>query len=203
MLSYTGKHSCTSIGSDSGHPQKCKKSALFKSWAFITSDMEVDDNAPLEPPTNNNNNKETKGGKLPSIAIYGYPPSQNIGTLSANDPESPCECCFKVGQECFGWKGWACYNCKTKKIQFSVKIYNRWKCETNASLQSGELPPSWLQWKTRPVRNGRSSGRPEVQPRIPPRQKARARGKRLMQRCQRSGSKVSYTSFILCLVLTF
>ena len=26
-----------------------------------------------------------------------------------------------------------------KKIQCSVKIYNRWKCETNTSLQSGEL----------------------------------------------------------------
>ena len=74
-----------------------------------------------------------------SVAIYSYPPSQNIGTPSANNPESPCKCCFKVGQECFGWKSWACYNCKMKKIQCSVKIYNRWKCETNASLQSGEL----------------------------------------------------------------
>ena len=56
-----------------------------------------------------------------------------------NDPESPCKRCFKVGQECFGWKGWACYNCKMKKIQCLVKIYNRWKRETNPSLQSGEL----------------------------------------------------------------
>ena len=36
-------------------------------------------------------------------------------------------------------KGRACYNCKMKKIQCSVKIYNQWKRETNASLQSGEL----------------------------------------------------------------
>ena len=87
--------------------------------------MEVDDDAPLEPPTDDDDDdKETKGGKLPSVAIYGYPPSRNIGTPSANDPKSPCERCFKVGQECFGWKGWACYNCKMKKIQCSVKTYN-------------------------------------------------------------------------------
>ena len=101
--------------------------------------MEADNNAPLEPPTDNNNNKETKGGKLLSVTIYGYPPSRNISTPSVNDPESPCERCFKAGQECFSWKGWACYNCKMKKIQCLVKIYNRWKRETNASLQSGEL----------------------------------------------------------------
>ena len=132
----------------------------------MTSDMEADDDAPLEPLTDNDDNKETKGGKLPSVAIYSYLPSQNISTLSVNDPESPCECCFKVGQECFSWKGWACYKCKTKKIQCPVKIYNLWKCETNTSLQSGELvgskkPPKLAsaedsshkkgtkQWKTR------------------------------------------------------
>ena len=101
--------------------------------------MEADDDAHLEPPTNDDDDKETKGGKLPSVVIYGYPPSRNIGTPSANDPESPCEWCFKVGQECFGWKGWACYNCRLKKIQCSVHIYDRWKRETNARLQSGEL----------------------------------------------------------------
>ena len=105
----------------------------------MTSDMEADDDAPLEPPTDDDDDKETKDGKLPSVAIYGYPPSRNISTPSVNDPESPCERCFKAGLECFGWKGWACYNCKMKKIQCSVKIYNRWKHETNASLQSGEL----------------------------------------------------------------
>ena len=56
-----------------------------------------------------------------------------------NDLESPCERCFKVGQECCGWKGWACYNCRLKKIQCLVHIYNQWKRETNAHLQSGDL----------------------------------------------------------------
>ena len=76
-------------------------SAQFKSRAFVTSDMEADDDALLEPPTDNNNDKETKGGKLPSVAIYGYPPSQNISTPSANNPKLPCEHCIKAGQECF------------------------------------------------------------------------------------------------------
>ena len=101
--------------------------------------MEADDDACLEPPTNDDDNKEMKGGKLPSVAIYSYPPSRNIGTPSANNLESPCEWCFKAGQECFGWKGWACYNCRLKKIQCSVHIYDQWKRETNAHLQSGEL----------------------------------------------------------------
>ena len=73
--SYTVKHGRTSIGSDSGQPQKCKKSGVFKSRAFITSNMEADDDACLKPLTNVDDNKETKGGKLPSIAIYSYPPS--------------------------------------------------------------------------------------------------------------------------------
>ena len=72
---HTVKHGHTSSGSDSGQPQKCKKSQVFKSWAFITSDMEADDDVHLKPPTDNDNNKEMKGGKLPSIMIYGYPPS--------------------------------------------------------------------------------------------------------------------------------
>ena len=41
----------------------------------MTSDMEVDNDAPLEPLTDDDDDKETKGGKLPSVAIYGYPPS--------------------------------------------------------------------------------------------------------------------------------
>ena len=104
--------------------------------------MEVDNDAHLEPPTDDDNDKETKGGKLLSIAIYGYLPSQNIGTPLANDPESPCEQCFKVCQECFSWKGWACYNCRLKKIQCLVHIYDQQKCEMNAHLQSGELQGS-------------------------------------------------------------
>ena len=105
---HTVKCGRTSIGSDSGRLQKCKKSAAFKS-------------------------------RLLSVVIYGYPPSRNISTPLANDPESPCEQCFKAGQECFSWKGWACYNCRLKKIQCSVHIYNRWKREMNAHLQSSEL----------------------------------------------------------------
>ena len=136
---HTVKCGCTSIGIDSGQPQKCKKSGAFKSQAFITSDMEADDDAHLKPPTNDDDDKETKGGKLLSVAIYSFLPSRNIGTPSVNDLESPCEWCFKAGQECFGWKGWACYNCRLKKIQCLVHIYNRWKCETNALLQSGDL----------------------------------------------------------------
>ena len=72
---HTVKCGRTSIGSDSGWPQKCKKSAVFKSWAFVTSDMEADDDAHLEPPTDDDDDKETKGGKLLSVVIYGYPPS--------------------------------------------------------------------------------------------------------------------------------
>ena len=34
----------------------------------MTSDMEADNDAPLEPPTNDDDNKETKGGKLLSDA---------------------------------------------------------------------------------------------------------------------------------------
>ena len=101
--------------------------------------MEADDDAHLEPPTDDDDDKEMKGGKLPSVTIYGYPPSQNIGTPLANNPEPPCKWCFKVGQECFSWKGWACYNCRLKKIQCLVHIYDRWKRETNAHLQSGDL----------------------------------------------------------------
>ena len=97
---------------------------MFKSQAFVTSDMEADNDVGLEPLTDNDDDKEMTGGTFPSITIYGYPPSQNIGTPLANDPESPCEQCFKVGQECFGWKGWACYNCRLKKIQCSVHIYD-------------------------------------------------------------------------------
>ena len=55
-------------------PTETQKSAPFKLWAFVTSDMEVDDDAPLEPLTDDDDDKETKGGKLPSIAIYGDPP---------------------------------------------------------------------------------------------------------------------------------
>ena len=115
------------------------QSGAFKSQAFVTSNMEADDDARLEPPTDDDDDKEMTGGKLPSIVIYGYLPSQNIGTLSANNPESPCEQCFKVGQECFSWKGWACYNCRLKKIQCSVHIYNCWKRKMNARLQSSDM----------------------------------------------------------------
>ena len=129
---HTVKRGHTSIRSNSGWLQKRKKSGVFKSWAFVTSNMEADDDVCLELPTDDDNDKEMKGGKLLSVAIYGYPPSQNIGTPSANDPESPCKRCFKVGQECFSWKGWACYNCRLKKIQCSVHIYDQWKHKTNA-----------------------------------------------------------------------
>ena len=101
--------------------------------------MEADDDVRLEPPTDDDDDKEMKGGKLPSVAIYGYPSSQNIGTPSVNNPESPCEWCFKAGQECFGWKGWTCYNCRLKEIQCLVHIYNWWKRKTNARLQSSDL----------------------------------------------------------------
>ena len=54
--SYTVKCGHTSIGSDSGQLQKCKKSGAFKSQAFITSDMEADDDMCLKPLTNDDNN---------------------------------------------------------------------------------------------------------------------------------------------------
>ena len=78
--------------------QKCTKSGMFKSQAFVASDMEDDNNTHLKPPTDDDD-KETKGGKHPSVVIYGYPPSQNIGSPLVNNPKSSCKQCFKVGQE--------------------------------------------------------------------------------------------------------
>ena len=61
--------------SDSGWLQKHKKTGVFKSWAFVISDMEADDDAHLKPLTNDDDDKEMKGGKLLSVTIYSYFPS--------------------------------------------------------------------------------------------------------------------------------
>ena len=161
--------------------------------------MEANEDTCLEPLTDDNDDKGSKGGKLLSVAICSYPPSQNTGT-----PLATFKQCFKVEQECFNWNGWACYNCRSSVQSTSTTDGSaRQMCISNQmTWQAARSQPRWLWSKIPLTGKGWSSGaRPKLPLRMMTRWRTKGKGRQLTPSWQNPGSKVSVC--YLSLLLTF